>query len=185
MHAMHGRPHLVFAGLGLSLALATWACSKTEEDGPSAATTAAASTTPAAATAPPSSEATPAPRATGAVTDAAGIADAAASAAPDAAPDLTGEGVCGKKPLPDCPMQAWMKANTSAAVAKNDLPTLAAALDKMAGFAPSGYGNWASISKDGAKAARGGDMAATKASCRTCHEQYKERYKKEWRTRKV
>ncbi|MDB4936258.1 MAG: hypothetical protein JWP87_3230 [Labilithrix sp.] len=92
---------------------------------------------------------------------------------------------CGTKPLPDCPLQAWMKANTNPAIASQDFPGLATALDKTATFAPAGYTNWASIAKDGAKAARASDMTATKASCRTCHDQYKEKYKKELRGRKI
>jgi cytochrome c556 len=78
-----------------------------------------------------------------------------------------------------------MKTNTNPALAKNDLPALAVALDKMVAFAPPGYLNWNSISKDGAKAARAGDLNATKASCRTCHDQYKIKYRAELRGRKI
>jgi cytochrome c553 len=80
-----------------------------------------------------------------------------------------------------------MKANMNAAVAASDFPGLATALDKAATFAPAGYTNWASIAKDGAKAARAQDMTAAKASCRTCHEQYKEKFKKDTaaRTKKI
>jgi hypothetical protein len=78
-----------------------------------------------------------------------------------------------------------MKANTNPPIAANDLPALAAALEKTAGFAPAAYTNWGSIAKDGAKAARAGDMTAAKASCRTCHDQYKDKYKKELRARKI
>jgi len=52
-------------------------------------------------------------------------------------------------------------------------------------FAPAGYTNWASIAKDGAKAARAADLGGVKASCRTCHDQYKKPYKTEMRTRPV
>lgn len=93
--------------------------------------------------------------------------------------------VCGDKPLPPCPLYAWMKANTSAAMSAQDLDALADALDKVAGFAPPGYPNWVSISKDGASAARGGSLDAVKASCRGCHKQYKDRYKKELRDRPI
>ena len=72
-----------------------------------------------------------------------------------------------------------MKANMNPSIAASDFPALATALDKAATFAPAGYTNWASIAKDGAKAARAQDMTATKASCRTCHEQYKEKFKKD------
>jgi hypothetical protein len=78
-----------------------------------------------------------------------------------------------------------MKANVNPPMASGDTAGLGAALEKIAGFAPPGYTNWASISKDGAKAASGGDMAGAKASCRTCHDQYREKYRSEMRGRKI
>jgi len=122
-----------------------------------------------------------------AATPTAAGADASASggATPVASGSAGAAATCGTKPLPDCPLQAWMKANTNPAIAAQDFPGLATALDKVATFAPPGYTNWASIAKDGAKAARASDMTATKASCRTCHDQYKDKYKKELRTRKI
>ena len=78
-----------------------------------------------------------------------------------------------------------MKANTNTAIATNDLPALAIALDKSATFAPPGYTNWVAVAKDGAKAAKAGDMTAAKASCRGCHDQYKQKYKTEMRARKI
>jgi hypothetical protein len=106
--------------------------------------------------------------------------DAAAPAA-----SASAESECGKKPFPDCPLQAWMKSNANPPVMTSDLPKLAAVLDKISGLAPAGYANWASIAKDGAAAARSGDLAAAKASCRTCHDQYKQKYKTEMRPRPV
>jgi cytochrome c553 len=96
-----------------------------------------------------------------------------------------GAPVCGKKPLPDCPLQAWMKDNASPPVLANDGPKLGAALDDIVGFAPAGYPRWASIAKDGASAARSGDVAAAKAACRSCHEQYRDKYRAEMRARKI
>jgi hypothetical protein len=78
-----------------------------------------------------------------------------------------------------------MKANTNTAMAGKDFAALATALDKTATFAPAGYTNWVSISKDGAKAARDQDLNAVKASCRGCHDQYKTKYKTEIRARPV
>ena len=105
-----------------------------------------------------------------------------------AAPSASGSASpveCGTKPLPDCPLQAWMKAHANPPVLTSDLPALAKALDEIALFAPAGYTNWASISKDGAAAARAGDLTAAKASCRSCHDQYKQKYKTEIRARKI
>jgi hypothetical protein len=80
-----------------------------------------------------------------------------------------------------------MKANTSPAMAAEDMDALATALDKIVTFAPSSptYGNWASIARDGAAAARAQNVDAVKASCRGCHNQYKDRYKKEMRDRSI
>jgi len=66
-----------------------------------------------------------------------------------------------------------------------DLKAAAAALDKSAAFGPAGYANWASIAKDGAAAARAGKEDAVKASCRSCHDQYKQKYKTENRSKKI
>jgi cytochrome c553 len=78
-----------------------------------------------------------------------------------------------------------MKANANPAVTANDLPALGVALEKIATFAPAGYTNWSSIAKDGAAAAKSGDMSAAKAACRSCHDQYKQKYKTELRGRKI
>ena len=78
-----------------------------------------------------------------------------------------------------------MKANTSASLNARDFPALVSALDRVAGFAPPGYTNWALIAKDGADAARVEDADAVKASCRGCHRQYKDRYRAEMRDRPI
>jgi hypothetical protein len=78
-----------------------------------------------------------------------------------------------------------MKANANPPVLASDFPALAAALEKTATFAPEGYTNWASISRDGAAAARNQDLTAAKAACRSCHDQYKAKYKAEMRSRKL
>jgi hypothetical protein len=78
-----------------------------------------------------------------------------------------------------------MKANTSTAMSAEDFDALAAALDKVVTFAPAGYTNWVSISKDGASAARAQTLDGVKAACRGCHDQYKSRYKKEMRDRPI
>lgn len=155
----------------------------------SAATTAFAAPSAAASdSAGTAASATPSATASGATSAAAtgsAAPKASGSAGTAAAANSAANAECGTKPQPDCPLQAWMKANTNPPIAANDLPALATALDKTATFAPPGYGNWATIAKDGAKAARGGDMTAAKASCRTCHDQYKQKYKTELRGRKI
>ncbi len=78
-----------------------------------------------------------------------------------------------------------MKANTSPALSSSDFDALATALDKVATFAPpgGGYPNWVSISKDGAAAAHAASLDGVKGACRGCHQQYKDKYKKEMRDR--
>jgi hypothetical protein len=119
---------------------------------------------------------------TGADAGAGAGADAGARAAPGASATPLR---CGDKPLPPCPLNAWMKANTAAAMSAQDLDELVVALDKVAGFAPAGYANWASIARDGANAARAQSLDGVKASCRGCHNQYKDRYKREMRDRPI
>ncbi|WP_394836893.1 hypothetical protein LVJ94_08290 [Pendulispora rubella] len=107
---------------------------------------------------------------------------AAAGTAPQAGP--------GADPTPEpkakvFPLEAWMKANTAAAMAAKDPFALAKALDELATFAPKEYSHWASIARDGAAAARANRIDAVKASCRGCHTQYRARYKLELRDRPI
>lgn len=90
---------------------------------------------------------------------------------------------CGDKPLAPCPLNAWMKANTSRAMNAQDFGGLSAALEQVVTFAPPDYVNWASIARDGASAARDENLEAVRAACRGCHSQYKDKYKKEMRDR--
>jgi hypothetical protein len=76
-----------------------------------------------------------------------------------------------------------MKKNIGESMAASDMPTVAQNLATIATFAPPGYTNWVSISKDGEAAARTGDVMAVKASCRGCHSQYRSKYKGEMRSR--
>ena len=203
---MLDRVHVMFSVLAiLGLSASAAACSK-PEGSTSGAPSATASTAPKeVAAAPDASQPSAADTTTGdtptagtsndaavaasakATASAAGTAPKASASATGANADLAAaNAACGTKGVtPDCPLQAWMKANTNSAVATGDLAALATALDKSASFAPAGYANWAAIAKDGAKAAKGGDMTAAKASCRTCHDQYKTKYKAELRGRKI
>ena len=87
---------------------------------------------------------------------------------------------CGAKDLPDCPLQAWMKQNATTLLAFGEISSVAEVFDQIALFAPPTrapdglpvYANWASIARDGAAAARMGDLPAARAACRGCHEQY-------------
>jgi cytochrome c556 len=76
-----------------------------------------------------------------------------------------------------------MKTNVAPAVASEDAPTLANDLDYIAAHAPAGMPNWTTIAKTGAARAAAGDIAGAKASCKSCHDQYKAKYKAEMRDR--
>lgn len=109
---------------------------------------------------------------------------------PSQAPPSDAGTACGTKPLPDCPLQAWMKQNMTPPMKSHDWQGLADSLEHAATLAPpnyatTGYVNWVSIAKDGANAARAADLEAVKAACRGCHEQYKKKYRAEMRTRSV
>jgi hypothetical protein len=88
---------------------------------------------------------------------------------------------CGKKPLPDCPLQKWMKENMKPAYDQKDLPRLATALDQVAAHEPSGFAGWSTTAKRGADAARKGDFAEVKGACKSCHDDLRSRFKKELR----
>jgi hypothetical protein len=105
-------------------------------------------------------------------------------------PTVHADGTCGEKGQPSCPLQGWMEKNMDAAVEKNDTKALAASFEKAAGFAPDpkwndGADGWTKIAKDGAAAAKGGDMAAAKKTCKTCHKAWRDKYKKEFRMKPV
>jgi len=78
----------------------------------------------------------------------------------------------------------WMKPNMGAPLAGQDFGTLKTSLDLVASKPPPGdYPQWATMAKAGSAAAAKEDLAGVKASCKQCHDAYKEKYKKELATR--
>jgi hypothetical protein len=113
-------------------------------------------------------------------------AAAPASAPPSAAPTASAavkEYDCGKKGQKPCPMQGWMKTVLTDAVASEEGAKVAAALTTLAGKAPVEFADWKAIAMAGAAKAKDGDIEAAKASCKQCHDIYKEAYKKTMRDR--
>lgn len=161
---------------------------KPTESAAAAATTAAPAATaavPAAATAEPTAAASAAPAET-----AAPKATAAASAGAAAGPASTGAAQagekkfeCGAKGQKLCPMQAWMKSTMASATSSGDAAKIATALQYVASKPPPGMGSWVGISKAGIAKAKAGDVDGAKASCKQCHDLYKEQYKKTMRDR--
>lgn len=89
---------------------------------------------------------------------------------------------CGSKENP-CPLQKWMRQNMAPALAAGDNAGLAAALDKVAKISPdASWSTWSTLSKQGSDAAKKGDLAGAKASCKGCHDAYKDKYKAQHRT---
>lgn len=94
---------------------------------------------------------------------------------------------CGEKGQPSCPLQGWMEKEMDPLVEKGDTKALALAFEKVAKFAPdpkwnTGDPSWAAISKEGAEAAKKGDLKAAKATCKSCHKAFREKYKTSFRT---
>lgn len=85
---------------------------------------------------------------------------------------------------PATPLGKWMKPNIGTPLAGQDFPTLQKNLEFVASRPPSAdYPKWAEYAKAGAAAAAKGEVKAIKATCKQCHDDYKERYKKEFATR--
>lgn len=89
---------------------------------------------------------------------------------------------CGDKKNP-CPLQRWMREKMAPALAANDAPALASALDQMARLSPLPGPEWKAISEIAAAAARRGDVAGARKSCQGCHTAFKASYKQKLRTR--
>jgi hypothetical protein len=102
-----------------------------------------------------------------------------------ARPRPTGPGTDAGPVRSEAPLLWWMREHAAAALRQGDTAALGAALDELATFAPPepAYGNWASIARDGAGAARAASLDGVKASCRGCHAQYRNPYKAEMRAR--
>lgn len=83
------------------------------------------------------------------------------------------------------PLQAWMRANAQLPLVNGDHAAVALAFDRIEGFAPPGYDGWAADAKRGAAAARAGDVDGLRATCKHCHEQFRQRYRTEHRARSL
>lgn len=112
-----------------------------------------------------------------AVLGALALAPRSASAGDTAAPS------CGTTDNP-CPMQKWMRVNMGTPLAGGDLDTVGKALDHVAPLTPDpAWSIWAKSSNEGSAAAKKKDTAGVKASCKSCHDAYKDKYKSLYRTR--
>jgi hypothetical protein len=113
-----------------------------------------------------------------------------AAAALFAQPAAQAEGTCGNKGQPNCPLQDWMEKNMDPATEKGDTKALATAFEKAAAMAPDpkwneGDNSWSKIAKEGAALSAKGDLAGAKKTCKTCHKAWRDKYKKDFRTKPV
>jgi hypothetical protein len=92
---------------------------------------------------------------------------------------------CGTSDNP-CPLQKWMRANMGAALAAGDTDALGKALDHVATLSPDPtWTTWTQFAKQGSTAAAAKDMTGVKASCKSCHDAFKDKYKGQFRARPV
>jgi hypothetical protein len=116
---------------------------------------------------------------------AAGCQKEAAAARAEPRAEAAEAASCGSAGLPDCPLQLWMKATLQAHMRRHDYDRLGAALEELAKKAPPGYAGWAESSAEGAAAAARKDEAGVSQSCKACHNQHRDRYRKELRGQAV
>jgi hypothetical protein len=92
---------------------------------------------------------------------------------------------CGAPGKPPCPLQAWMREQVAAPLAKRDRERLAAGLERLRALnpEPDGWKHWDRIASDGARAAREGNDGGTLEACRRCHDVYRSRYNDRFRER--
>jgi hypothetical protein len=158
---------------------AVLACGCNDKAGPSGTGAAPADKTVAAPPTTAPAAPTPAP------TPAAPAPSASSDAAPDGSADaaLSKKWGCGAKDQKPCPMQGWMKKVMATASSGGDGDKLAQALTYVATHAPPGYPKWTDLAKAGAAKAKAGDIDGAKASCKECHDAYKDNYKATMRDR--
>jgi hypothetical protein len=86
---------------------------------------------------------------------------------------------------PLTPLGMWMKPNMGAPLAGQDFATLQKNFEFVGGKPPpSGdYPQWGAFAKAGSAAAAKQDATAVKAACKQCHDNYKEKYRKEFAAR--
>jgi len=116
----------------------------------------------------------------------AGICAATASIALFGAADVEAQTECGSPGKPACPLQGWMRANVAAPLAADDAAALATGLEKAAKLSPdASWSSWVSIANAGAAAAKKNDIAGARASCKQCHDAWRDAYKSKYRTRPI
>jgi cytochrome c553 len=79
-----------------------------------------------------------------------------------------------------------MRGNIAQPLAANKLSDLADGLERTARLSPDmAWTSWRTFAEQGAAAARKGDIAGARASCKGCHRAWREAYKEKFRTRPI
>jgi mono/diheme cytochrome c family protein len=91
---------------------------------------------------------------------------------------------------PGCSLQRWMANHVQTALQKRDLDGVGRALQIAANSVPDprwnqGQNGWAAIAKAGAAAAQAGNVSAVKKACKSCHDAYRDDYRKQYRSRPI
>lgn len=169
-----------------------WGCSESKPEGTATPEAKPSATTPApsaaaakpeppkaepSAPAPAESAPAPAPSASAAAEPTPATSSSAAAATGPKTFD------CGAKGQKACPMQGWMKGVMGPHTSAGDAEKMANDLAYIAAKPPPGMGSWVSIANDGAAKAKAGDIDGAKASCKKCHDLYKDKYKNTMRDR--
>jgi hypothetical protein len=111
----------------------------------------------------------------------AGVAGMARFASADSAGADAGS--CGTTDAP-CPLQKWMRANMGAPLAAGDMVALGGAFTHVAAAGPDPtWTSWTQFANQGAAAAAAKDATGVKASCKSCHDAFKDKYKSQYRTK--
>lgn len=100
-----------------------------------------------------------------------------------AAADGADAGACGTSDSP-CPLQKWMRSNMGAPLAAGDMDALGRAMTHVASSSPDPtWTTWAQVANQGAAAAAAKDIVGVKASCKACHDAFKDKYKAQYRSK--
>jgi hypothetical protein len=82
------------------------------------------------------------------------------------------------------PLGKWMQPNIEVPKLEEDFDALVKSFNIVASKPPPGsYPKWVSIAKAGSAAAAKRDMRGVKATCKDCHDPYREKYRREFATR--
>jgi hypothetical protein len=108
-------------------------------------------------------------------------ASAAALTVSASAAPATPAASCGKTGLPDCPLQAWMKATLQPSLKSGDLARLVEPLDELARHEPRAFAGWAESARAAAEAARKGDAERVRVECKDCHDRFRSKFRSELR----